>query len=129
MERHHEILKKYRQVEFTKKLGKARVTRSKGYEGIILKAGDVVLFQNQGKRAWLGPEKVFAVKNKDIFLIANGSIKKVPRSNIQFLRRDEPDDDVTTPKEKEKNPIIENSVNFDIEEDKEASRKDSDQEN
>merc|ERR1712105_327078 len=114
MERHHEILKEYRQVEFTKKLEKARATRSKGYEDIILKAGDVVLYQNQGKRAWLGPEKVLAVKNKDIFLIANGSIKKVPRSNLQFLRRDEHDDDVT-------DPIKENSVNFDLEEEKEAS--------
>merc|ERR1711905_8676 len=84
MENHHEILKEYRQVEFTKKLEKAKDTRSKGYEDIILKAGDTVLYQNNNKRAWLGPEKVFAVKNKDIFLIANGSIKKVPRSNLQF---------------------------------------------
>merc|ERR1712237_81754 len=124
---HHEILKEYRQVEFTKKLEKARATRSKGYEYMILKAGDVVYYQNQGKKAWLGPEKVFAVKNKDIFLIANGSIKKIPRSNIQFISRDEPDDDETTPKEKEKDPIVENSVSFDIEEEKEASVIDNDQ--
>merc|ERR1711984_33400 len=114
MERHHEILKEYRQVEFTKKLEKAKATRSKGYEDIILKAGDVVLYQNQGKRGWLGPEKVFAVKNKDIFLIANGSIRKVPRCNLQFLRREEHDEDVA-------DPIKENSVNFDLEEEKEAS--------
>ena len=42
MERHHEILKEYRQVEFTKKLERAKETRSKGYEDTILKAGDVV---------------------------------------------------------------------------------------
>merc|ERR1712105_220626 len=32
MERHHEVLKQYRQIEFTKKLERAKDTRSKGYE-------------------------------------------------------------------------------------------------
>merc|ERR1712105_472858 len=50
MERHHEILKEYRQIEFTKKLERARATRSKGYENMILKAGDVVYYQNKEKR-------------------------------------------------------------------------------
>merc|ERR1712074_249508 len=118
MERHHQILKEYRQEEFTKKLEKARATRAKGYEDIILEVGDLVLYQNQGKKSWLGPERIFAIKNKDIFLIANGSIKKVPRSNIQLLSKHEPDNDDTTANDKE--IPKENSVSFDIEEEKEA---------
>merc|ERR1712055_295427 len=57
MERHREIQKEFRQVEFTKKLERARKSRAKGYENMILKAGDLVYYQNQGKQAWLGPER------------------------------------------------------------------------
>ena len=88
MERHREIQKEFRQVEFTKKLEKARKWRAKGYKNMILKAGDLVYYQNQGTQAWLGPERVFSVKNNSIFLIANGNIKKIPRCNIQFISRE-----------------------------------------
>merc|ERR1712105_134778 len=102
MERHHEVLKQYRRIEFTKKLEKAKDTRSKGYEDTILKEGDIVFYQNQGKKGWLGPEKIFAIQNNSIFIIANGSMKKIPRSNIEFIRRDAIDDDNDPNKETEK---------------------------
>merc|ERR1712074_281015 len=89
MERHHEMTKEFRQAEFTKKLRKAKDTRSKGYEDTILKDGDTVFYQDKGKKAWLGPEKILAVQKNAIFIISNGSIKKIPRCNIQFLRRDD----------------------------------------
>merc|ERR1712030_145009 len=88
MERHHEVLKEYRQIEFTKKLEKAKETRSKGYEDTILREGDIVLYKNKDKKAWLGHEKIYAIQNNSIFIIANGNIKKIPRCNIQFIRRD-----------------------------------------
>jgi len=115
MERHHEILKDYREVEFTKKLERAKETRAKGYEDTILKEGDVVFYQAQGKKSWLGPERIFAVKNNSIFIIANGSMKKIPRSNVQFIRREVIDDDKGINKD---TPLIENSVSFEIEDEK-----------
>merc|ERR1712074_193365 len=114
MERHYEILKQYRQVEFTKKLERAKDTRSKGYEDIILKEGDIVFYQNKGMKAWCGPVKVFAIQNNSVFIIANGSMKKIPRSNIEFIRRDAIDDDDDTEKGKE-SPSTENTVRFNTE--------------
>merc|ERR1712030_244186 len=114
MERHHEVLKQYRQIEFTKKLERAKDTRSKGYEDIILKEGDIVFYQNKGQKAWCGPEKVFAIQNNLIFIIANGSMKKIPRSNIEFIRRDEIDDDDDPNKEKT-SPSTENTIRFETE--------------
>merc|ERR1712148_152232 len=116
MERHHEILKQYRQIEFTKKLERAKDTRSKGYEDIILQEGDIVSYQNKGNKAWCGPEKIFAIQNNSIFIIANGSMKKIPRSNIEFIRRDTIDNDNDPEKDKE-SPSIENTVRFDTEDD------------
>merc|ERR1712237_194532 len=114
MERHHEVLKQYREIEFTKKLERAKTTRSKGYEDIILQEGDIVFYQNKGNKAWCGPEKIFAIQNNSVFIIANGSMKKIPRSNIEFIRRDAIDDD-DDPNKKETSPSTENSVRFDTE--------------
>merc|ERR1712105_546205 len=85
MERHQEMTKEFRQAEFTKKLRKAKDTRSKGYEDTILKDGDIVFHQNKGKKAWLGPEKIFTIQKNSVYIFSNGSIKKVPRCNVQFL--------------------------------------------
>merc|ERR1712105_86017 len=79
MERHHEVLKEYRRIEFTKKLEKAKDTRSKGYEDTILREGDIVFYKNQGKKGSLSPERIFAIQKNSIFIIANGSMKKIPR--------------------------------------------------
>ena len=59
-------------------------TRSKGYENEIIKEGDIVFYQNQDKKAWLGPMEVFSVQKNAVFLFANGSMKKVPRCNVQL---------------------------------------------
>merc|ERR1712074_189488 len=126
MERHNEVLKDFRQLEFTKKLEKARATRAKGYEDITLQVGDLVLYQGGGKKSWLGPERIFAIKNKDIFLIANGSIKKVPRSNIQLLSRDEPESEDKAAVAAA--TVADNSVSFEIEDDKEARVDNTDKE-
>merc|ERR1712030_95552 len=114
MERHHEVLKQYRQIEFTKKLERAKDTRSKGYEDIILQEGDIVFYQNKGNKAWCGPEKIFAIQNNSIFIIANSSMKKIPRSNIEIIRRDAIDDD-NDPNKKETSPSTENTVRFETE--------------
>ena len=46
MERHYGMMKEFRGLEFCKKLKKASVTRSKGYEDIIVKDRDLVYYQN-----------------------------------------------------------------------------------
>ena len=43
MERHYELMKKFREAEFSRKLNRARETRLKGYEDEIIKEGDLVI--------------------------------------------------------------------------------------
>ena len=93
------MMKEFRELEFSKKLKKASEKRSKGYEDTLVKNGDMVYYQNQDKKVWLGPVKVFAVKGRDIFIFANGGIKKVPRCNIQLC---EPEDDENAEEKEEK---------------------------
>ena len=90
MEQHYGMMNEFRELEFSKKLKKASETRSKGYEDIPVKNGDIIYYQNQDKKPWLGLVKVFAVKGRDIFILANSGVKKVPRCNIQLC---EPEDD------------------------------------
>ena len=61
MERHYLMMKEFRMLEFSKKLRKANKTRMKGYEDIKIDTGDLVFYQYEDKKAWLGPERVFAV--------------------------------------------------------------------
>ena len=44
MERHFELMKEFREAEFTRKLEKENNTRSKGYKDVILKEGDWVFY-------------------------------------------------------------------------------------
>ena len=55
MERHYELMRRFREVEFSRKLNRARETRLKGYEDKIIKEGHLVFYQHQYKKAWLGP--------------------------------------------------------------------------
>ena len=43
-----------------------------------------MFYQYQDKKAWLGPERVFATNGNNIFIFANGNIRKVLRCNVQF---------------------------------------------
>ena len=89
MERHYEMMKEFREQEFTRKLKRAKNTRSKGYEDILIKEGDLVYYQHQDRKAWMGLVKVFAVKGKDVFIFANGNVRKVPRCNVQLCKSEE----------------------------------------
>ena len=68
MERHYLFMKEFRILEFSWKFRKANKTRSKGYEDVVIETGDLVFYQYEDKKAWLGPEKVFAVNGGDIFV-------------------------------------------------------------
>ena len=89
MERNYQMMKEFREQEFTRKLKREKNTRSKGYEDIMIKEGDLVYYQHQDRKAWMGPVKVFAVKGKDIFIFGNGNIRKIPRCSIQLCESEE----------------------------------------
>ena len=44
----------------------------------------MVYYQYHDKKAWLGPTKVFASNGNNIFIFANGNIRKVLRSNVNL---------------------------------------------
>ena len=98
MERHYDLMKKFREAEFSRKLKTAMAARSKGYEDEMIEEGDMVFYQNQDKKAWLGPVPVFSVQKNSNFLFANDSMKKIPRCNVQLLRS-EGDKDISGDKD------------------------------
>ena len=89
MERHYEMMKEFREQEFTRKLKRTKNTRSKGYEDILIKEGDLVYYQHQDRKAWMGLVKVFTLIGKDVFIFANGNVRKVPRCNVQLCKSEE----------------------------------------
>ena len=44
MERHYEMMKEFREQEFTRKLRRAKNKRSKVYEDVLIKEGDLVYY-------------------------------------------------------------------------------------
>ena len=93
MERHRVIMKEFREQEFSRKLDIASKTRSRGYEDEIVKEEDLVFYQVEKKKAWLGPVKIFAIKGNSVFLFANGSMRKIPRCNVKLCKRREEESD------------------------------------
>ena len=84
MERHSEVMKGFREVEFSKKLERAANVRSKGYEDLVLKEGDLMYYQHGGKKAWLGPERIASLMYNSLLIHANGGIRKMPKCNVQL---------------------------------------------
>ena len=76
MERHYLMMREFRELEFSKKLRRANKTRMKDYEVVKIYTGDLVSYQYEDKKAWLGPERVFAVNGGGVFIFANGNIRK-----------------------------------------------------
>ena len=59
------MMKEFRMLEFSKKLKKANKTRMKGYEDVKIDTGG------------------------DVFIFANGNMRKVPRCNVQLSEKHE----------------------------------------
>ena len=81
----------------------------KGYEDEIIKEGDWVIYQHQDKKAWLGPVRVFAIQGKSIFLFSNGSVRKIPRCNVQLCQPEESPETAESVRDKDE---TKRSVNF-----------------
>ena len=85
MERHSEMTKGFREVEFSRKLEIASNMRLKGYEDVILKEGDLEFYQHGGKKSWPGPVRICSLFDNLVVVLANGSLRKVPKCNDQLL--------------------------------------------
>ena len=83
MERHHTFIKKFREHEYSDKIKKAAQSRSSVMNNIFYKEGDEVFFQEKDKKSWLGPVKVFCQKGREVYLFANGNIKKVSSCKVK----------------------------------------------
>ena len=59
-------MKELRYLEFSKKRKRPSETRSRGYEDFQVKEGYLVYYQHQDKKGWLGPVKVFVIKELEI---------------------------------------------------------------
>ena len=78
--------KEFREQEFSIKLGFAAKTRSRGYKDEIIDDRDLVCYQVQNKKAWLGPVKIISIQGNSIFLHTNSSMSKVPKCNVKFYK-------------------------------------------
>ena len=82
MEKHFEITKEFREIEFKTKIYKAMDARMKGFENMVIEKDDKVFYQTNHEKAWLGPAKVLDVDKNWIFAAGNGDVEKVPKCNV-----------------------------------------------
>ena len=84
MENRFEITKKFREIEYGSKIDKAMKARMKGYEDMVIQKGDMVFYQTNNEKAWLGPVEVTDVDNNYVFVKTNGDRRKVPKFNVKL---------------------------------------------
>ena len=77
MDRYNEFMKKIRESEYEDKIVKASIIKSSQSNNVRYTEGDEVFFQQIDKKAWLYPAKIFCQKGREVFLFANGNLKKI----------------------------------------------------
>ena len=83
-------------------IDKAVSARMKDLENMVIQKGDMLFYQTNNKKAWLGPAKVLNVDKNWVFIARNGDIKKVPKCNIKLnIKINGEDNDVEEDIEKE----------------------------
>ena len=98
MERHHQFIAKFREVEYAEKIKKAACSRSNIMNNHFYKEGDEVFYQEKDRNAWLGPSKVFCQKGREVYIFANGHIKKIHTCKVKPFRCEVDHDDIKTVK-------------------------------
>ena len=83
MERHHDFIRRFREIEYTEKIKRAAQGRSNTMNNNFYKEGDEVLYQDKDKVAWNGPVKVFCQRGKEVYIFANGNLKKVHSCRVK----------------------------------------------
>ena len=86
MERHHEVMKEFREIEYSTKLKKAAVQQNKKFKEIKYEEDDWVFYQGKDKKAWNGPVRVHAHRGRDVYVFANGNLKKIADCKVQPYR-------------------------------------------
>ena len=51
----------------------------KGFENMVIQKGDMVFYQTNNEKAWLGPVKVKDIDTNWVSIAGNRDIKKVPK--------------------------------------------------
>ena len=64
------------------------------FNNVQYKDGDLVFFQEKDQKSWKGPAKVISHKGRDVFVMANGSLKKVADCRVQLYDTREIGEDV-----------------------------------
>ena len=65
------------------KLKKAAQCRSNVANNHFYTEGDKVFYQEKDRTAWLGPSKVFCQRGKEVYVFANGNIKKLHTCRVK----------------------------------------------
>ena len=86
IERHHEMTKSFRDVEYSTKLENASKTRNNKFNDFKYKENDLVSYQDRMQNGWNGPVKVLCHRNRDVFLWANGDLKKVADCKVKAYK-------------------------------------------
>ena len=85
MEKHFEITKEGREIEFGSKIDKVMIARMKEFENMVIQKDDMVFHQtNNDEKAWLKPARVTNIDKNRIFIARNRDIKKVPKYNVKL---------------------------------------------
>ena len=66
MERHMEIMKTFREAEYSAKLKRASEQRNRKFNDIMYKENDWVFYQDRNRKAWNGPVRVFCHRGRDV---------------------------------------------------------------
>merc|ERR1711867_336474 len=102
MENRFEITKKFREIEYGSKIDKAMKARMKGYEDMVIQKGDMVFYQTNNEKAWLGPTEVTDVDNNYVFVKINGDRRKVPKCNVKLnVKNSDGDEEIIENDDKE----------------------------
>ena len=71
MEKHFEIAKEFREIEYGSKIDLVMKARMKGFENMVIQKDDKVFHQTNNEKAWLGPNKLLDVDKNWIFVAGN----------------------------------------------------------
>ena len=51
---------------------------------MVIQKDDMVFYQTNNEKAWLGPVRVMDVDKNQVFIAGNGDTKKVPKCNVKL---------------------------------------------
>jgi hypothetical protein len=92
MDNHHKVTRAFREAEYTSKINKISEIPSKPFTRTTLEEGDFMFYQDLLKINWLGPVKVFTQCGENVWVWAQGDLKKVAKCKIMLYKNKYGDD-------------------------------------